>query len=89
MREETRDMCIESLQMLKISAKRQVYTEYQQQQLSLVSEEIKFLSRQDLGKFAESLSKQMNDQEIKPYMDYLDRHVLQKMKTLQNQFKSI
>jgi hypothetical protein len=54
-------MCIESLQMLKISAKRQTYTDYQQAQMALVAEEIKFLSRQDLGKFAESLSKQMND----------------------------
>ena len=28
LREELRDMCIETLQMLKISAKRQTYTDY-------------------------------------------------------------
>ena len=61
MRDELRDMCIESLQELKISAKRQTYTDYQQSQMALVCEEIKFLSKQDLGKFAESISKQMND----------------------------
>ena len=82
-------MCIESLQLLKISAKRQTYSEYQQSQMALVSDEIKFLSRQDLGKFAESLSKQMNDPDIKPYMDHLDRAVILKMKQLQSQFKSI
>jgi len=50
--------------------------------MALVADEIKFFSRQDLGKFAESLSKQMNDPEIKPYMDHLDRAVILKMKQL-------
>ena len=83
MKEELSDTIQEVLMQLNITAKVIEYTPYQQQQNQLVSEEIKHLSQQNLGKFAEALTKQMQDREVRPYMEHLDRLVLKKMRAMQ------
>ena len=83
MKEEVSDMVLEVLNMLKVSGKNIEYSQYQKSQLQYVSPEIKHLSRQDLGRFADMLTKQMQEEELRPYMEHLDRAVLKKMRTLQ------
>ena len=57
MKEELSDMTVELLNMLKLSGKKIEYSPWQQQQQSMIVEEIKFLSKKDLGEFALTLQK--------------------------------
>lgn len=72
MKEELTDIVSEKMQQLHLSAKIQHFTEHQRIQLQQVQDEIRFINLADMSKFTESLMKQMNDPQLKPYLDVIE-----------------